>query len=223
MKHITILSLAVILLSGCVAPKSFLEPKYRGITYSAVKIPAKPNPIELIVVGETNGKENPRASQVWRRYVERVLAASRVFEVNTSGRHGTLAITINDIGDRGAAAGKGFMSGLTFGAVGSLVTDGYVMKVDYTSDRGFQFKGTYQHAIYTTIGNASAPQGITPVTLAEAPGFVAEDMMLHFLKELQEQDGGADKALMQTPEPTASAFLPAANAPVAPAIVHASP
>ena len=47
---------------------------------------------------------------------------------------------------------------------------------------------TYQHAIYTTIGNASPPPGIPSVTLIEAPSLVAEDMLLHFVKDLETED-----------------------------------
>ena len=107
------------------------------------------------------------------------------------------------------------MTGLTFGAVGNLVTDGYTMTVDYTSEGGLRFNGSYQHAIYTTVGNASPPKGISPVTMAEAPGFVAEDMVLHFLRELQDQDGSANKAANLTLR-TPNSGTPAADAPVAP-------
>jgi hypothetical protein len=167
--------------------KSFLEPKYRGLTYADIKVPEAPKPIQLAVHGQTNGKANRRATDYWRRQVERVLNASRVFVVKESGSNASLVITINNVADVGSAAGKGFMTGLTFGGVGTLATDGYVMTVEYVAEGSPTFTGTYQHAIYTTIGNAKPPPGIDPITLSEAPSFVAEDMLLHFLKELEQQ------------------------------------
>ena len=177
--------LLVVGLSGCLAPKSFLEPKYRGLSYSDIKVPDAPLPIKLTVIGQTNGTVRDKASDYWRRQVERVLKASRVFSPSSTTTDATLAITINNVASTGSAAGKGFVTGLTFGAVGSLVTDGYVMTVDYQDKQGLSLAKTYQHAIYTTIGNASPPPGISPVTISEAPSLVAEDMLLHFLKDLE--------------------------------------
>jgi hypothetical protein len=184
MNKIILLLLVTIGLSGCIAPQSFLEPKYRGVTYQDIKAPATPIPVQLTVVGQTNGALNDRATEYWRRQVERVLSASRFFDPNQAATGAKLNITINNIGDRGSAAGKGFVTGLTFGAVGSLVTDGYIMTVEYRDSSGRVMTKTYQHAIYTAIGNATPPPGISPVTLAEAPALVAEDMLLHFLKDL---------------------------------------
>jgi hypothetical protein len=180
------LLLLLVAFTGCLAPKSFLDPKYRGIGYQDIKAPDHPHPVNLAVVGQTNGTEREKASEYWRRQAVRVLTASRVFEFPEGGAQAdSLSIVINNVGDRAASAGKGFVTGLTFGAVGSLVTDGYVMTVEYSRPGRPTLKRTYQHAIYTTIGNASPPPGIAPVTLMEATSLVAEDMLLHFVKDLQ--------------------------------------
>ena len=178
--------LALVALTGCLAPKSFLEPKFRGVGYQDIKVPSHAIPVDLVVTGETNGDVKDRASEYWKRQVVRVLTASRVFEFpkDAVGQR-KLTIVINNFADRGSAAGKGFVTGLTFGAVGSLVTDGYTMTVEYSRPGKPVITKTYQHAIYTTIGNASPPPGITPVSLSEAPSLVAEDMLLHFVKDLQ--------------------------------------
>lgn len=190
MTKITPLLLLLLGLTGCLSPKSFLEPKFRGIGYQDIKVPAHALPVDLTVTGQTNGKPNPRASEYWQRQAVRVLTASRVFEFpKESAGAGKLSIVINNVGDRGSAAGKGFVTGLTFGAVGSLVTDGYIMTVEYSRPGKPVLTKTYQHAIYTTIGNATPPPGITPVTMLEAPSLVAEDMLLHFVKDLETEGG----------------------------------
>jgi hypothetical protein len=186
MRKIVPFLIALLTFTGCLAPKSFLEPKYRGIGYQDLKVPVAPIPIELTVIGQTNGDPNPRAALYWRRQVIRVLSASRVFSFPAApGATAKLTVTFNNVGSRSGAAGKGFVTGLTFGAVGSLVTDGYLMTVEYSLPGQPTLTRTYQHAIYTTIGNATPPPGIEPVSLAEAPSLVAEDMLLHFVKDLQ--------------------------------------
>lgn len=186
MRKILPFLLALLAFSGCLAPKSFLEPKYRGVGYQDLKVPAAPIPLDLTVLGQTNGDPNPRAARYWRRQVIRVLTASRVFSFPAApDAAARLTVTFNNVGNRSGAAGKGFVTGLTFGAVGSLVTDGYLMTVEYSQPGQPTLTRTYQHAIYTTIGNATPPPGIEPVSLAEAPSLVAEDMLLHFVKDLQ--------------------------------------
>ncbi len=179
------LLLILVGLTGCLAPKSFLEPKYGGIGYQDIQPPRQAQPVNLNVTGLSNGSEKDQASAYWRRQVVRVLTATRAFSFPDGiSFPANLTIVINNVGNRGAAAGQGFVTGLTFGAVGSLVTDGYIMTVEYDRPGKAAFHKTYQHAIYTTIGNASPPPGIAPVTLLEAPSLVAEQMLLHFVKDL---------------------------------------
>ena len=181
--------LALVALTGCIAPKSFLEPKYRGVGYQDIKVPDHAIPVELVVTGETNGDVKDKASEYWRRQVIRVLTASRVFVFSEKAAgYGKLSVVIDNVADRGSAAGKGFMTGADVrGRRELLVTDGYTMTVEYSRPGKHTIKKAYQHAIYTTIGNASPPPGITPVSLSEAPSLVAEDMLLHFVKDLQDE------------------------------------
>lgn len=183
--------------------QAYLEPKYRGLSYKDIKVPAQPIQVRLTVYGKTNGKEHERISQFWRRQVERALTASRVFEISETARS-SLVVTVNNVGDMGSAVGKGVMTGMTLGAVGSLVTDGYIMTVEFTPDGGTPFKGTYNHAIYTSIENADGPKGVKPVLVQEAPNLVGEDMTLHFLKELEQQSATTPATPTQPSEPASA-------------------
>jgi hypothetical protein len=177
--------LAALMTAGCVAPKSYLDPQFRGVKYQDIRAPLEPIPVQLTVVGELNGKVHQRASKSWRAYVEKVLASSRVFVVDNASTNASVAIRINNVADIRNAAGKGFMTGFTFGAVGTAVTDGYIMTAQYTRKGGDVFESTHRHAIHSFLGNAKPPAGISLMPLADAPPLVAEDMVLHFLKELE--------------------------------------
>src|SRR5215831_10009127 len=87
----------------------------------------------------------------------------------------------------GAAVGKGFATGLTFGLAGSEVVDGYEMSVSYTPVGGSPMCRKYKHAIHTTIGALKAPSGMQPAPLADAFDQVVEDMLLNFLRDFQQQ------------------------------------
>ena len=178
----------LVTMSGCIVPKCYVDPKYRGATYQDVKSSATPTPVKLTVIGQSNGKEHKRASKLWHENVARVLKTSGVFAESPGAEAGTLHITINNVADLGAAAGKGCATGLTFGAVGSAVTDGYVMTAKYCDANGKEFAREYQHAIHTTIGNHAAPmENVTPTPMAKIPAVIAEDLILRLLVDLQKE------------------------------------
>lgn len=74
-------------------------------------------------------------------------------------------------------------TGLTFGLVGSHVTDNYEMTVRLT--QGEIVTKRYQHAILSTVGNASGPPGMTSVNFATAVNQVIDDLVLNSLKDFQ--------------------------------------
>jgi hypothetical protein len=97
---------------------------------------------------------------------------------------GEISVIVNDVGDMKAAAAKGFGTGLTFGLIGSHVSDNYEVSVRLTQ-MGVVTEKNYQHAILSTVGNASAPPGLTAVPLPMAVNQVADDIVLNFLKDTQ--------------------------------------
>jgi hypothetical protein len=98
-----------------------------------------------------------------------------------------IEVVANDIADMGAARAKGFGTGLTFGAAGSTVPDYYDFSFTYRDASGKEHKNNYHHAIYTTVGHASAPVSAAPTTPAMAFEKVVEDVTLNFVKDLQAQ------------------------------------
>lgn len=172
--------------AGCAGPKSYLEPKYRGVTLAEITPPPAPIPVVLSVNGETNGKPVPKATDYWRGNILRVLSTSHVFTEagSTQENPAHLRITINNIGDIRAAFTKGFGTSLTLGALGNTVTDGYVMTAEFEAPDGRKYTNEYHHAIYTTRGYEAPPVQVDPVALVQAPVLVTDDLVLHLLKDL---------------------------------------
>ncbi len=97
-----------------------------------------------------------------------------------------MKITVNNVADLSEAAVKGFGTGLTFGAAGSLVTDYYEIAIEYNDGNGSQFTQKYKHALHTTTGNEDAPfDSVQPTTPSDAFGTVVEQTLLNFVKDMQ--------------------------------------
>ena len=183
-------SLFGFLLTGCVAMKSYVDPQYRSATYMNLAPAKEPKPVVVDVSFQMNGKEDKRLRQLARSRVTKVLRGSRLFyEPDTQNiQAGKLNIVINNVGNIGAAVGKGIATGLTLGLVGSEVVDGYEMRAVYTPAEGSPLTKNYKHAIHSIVGLHSAPAGMEPVAIQVAFEQVVEDMLLNFLRDLQREN-----------------------------------
>ncbi|MCG3173239.1 MAG: hypothetical protein GMKNLPBB_01417 [Myxococcota bacterium] len=179
---------ATLICSGCSPIKSYVDPQFRDATYQSIRNTASPTRVTVSVEFQVNGKPQKRQHDIVYRRVTRVLTATRLFtEVSSdkASESGQLRIVINNVADVGAAFGKGFATGLTFGLAGSQVTDGYIMTAIYTPLGGVPTTREYKHAIHSTVGLRSAPEGLVAVPLADAFDQIVEDMLLNYLRDLQ--------------------------------------
>ncbi len=109
-------------MTGCMAPKSYVDPQFRGASYLSLEQRAAPRAIKLEVVFQTNGKENRQLHQRVRSVVSKVLLNTRLFvEAGPAPSIGPdhLHLVINNVGNIGSAVGQGIATGLTLGRVGA--------------------------------------------------------------------------------------------------------
>jgi hypothetical protein len=183
-----ILVVGVSMLSGCISSRSYVDTQYRKASYESIQRLPAPVPVKLNAQFQRNGKPLPAVDGELRGHVERTLRASGVFTPTTDPNVPViLGVTANNIADLAAASAKGFGTGLTFGAAGSMVDDNYEFKFSFRNAASQQTEAVYRHAIHTTIGNAEGPPGMTPTTSADAFGRVVEDVVLNFIKNLQDK------------------------------------
>ncbi|MCG3174984.1 MAG: hypothetical protein GMKNLPBB_03318 [Myxococcota bacterium] len=179
---------ATLICSGCTSIKSYVDPQFRDATYQSIQNTDAPKYVTVSVEFQVNGKPQKRHNGTVYRKVSRVLAATRLFAEASAGKaseSGQLHVIVNNVGDVGAAFGKGFATGLTFGLAGSQVVDGYIMTATYTPLGGVPTTREYKHAIHSTVGMHSAPEGMVAVPLADAFDQVVEEMLLNYLRDLQ--------------------------------------
>ncbi|MDR2637701.1 MAG: hypothetical protein LBB55_05120, partial [Zoogloeaceae bacterium] len=91
----------------------------------------------------------------------------------------------NNIVDTDTAVAKGFGTGLTFGLVGTLVTDAYEMSVSITANGKAVERVAVKHALHSAIGNTAIPEGIETMPPNEAFERVLEQMILRVLHDIQ--------------------------------------
>lgn len=181
-------------LSACMSMHSYVDPSVGEPHYADLKKPASPQPVQLLVELQTKGVPNARATEALKPRVYEQVSQSGLFSQVSydpvpSGRK--LSITINNVPLTDNAAAKGFGTGLTFGLVGSMVTDGYTCTASYIAPGRDAVTKVVKHAIYTTIGNASGPEGLKPMPLQEASSTVIRQIVA---KSLEEIDQSSDLA-----------------------------
>ncbi|NVK19255.1 MAG: hypothetical protein HWE30_11210 [Methylocystaceae bacterium] len=181
--YFIIFGVILLLVSGCT--KSYVDPTYGKTSYDDIERRADPFKWQIQVEFQRNGEPYPQANELVYAQVERIVRASGLAVPVERANKATLKIILNNVVDLGEAAAKGFGTGLTFGLAGSTVTDYYEMDVTLTDGDMVIKKPKYKHAIHSTVGNASAPIGLSPVPVNEAFSIVLEEMVLNALKDLE--------------------------------------
>lgn len=172
-------------LSACISTRSYVDPKLHDLAWSAVKAPAQPHAGTVQVEFYRNGERFTRADAVARGAVERALQKSGVVALQSSAP-ARFVVKVNNVANLAEAAKKGFGTGLTFGAKGSTITDGYEVTIRF-EEGGRSLEKVYPHALHSTVGNAPPVTGATPMTPVQAFDQVVEDAVIHFLRDAQSE------------------------------------
>lgn len=192
LKFVLSVSLAIAL-TGCISPKSYLDPSQPKISYTDLTRPAKPIPLRLTTEFQRNGEPNPKANPTLLDGSSRILRASGLIDPDGVNSVGSINIIVNNVADIASAATKGFGTGLTFGLVGSTVSDNYELTMTISMNDKSITKSGIKNGIATAIGNTSTPAGVETFTPSLAFQKVLEQMILQALKEIQ-----ADNSLSST-------------------------
>jgi hypothetical protein len=178
--------LAALLSSGCISTHSYVDPSGHHASFNDLQRVSPPYQLVVRVQYELNGQERARAVHSLQDHAERSLRASGVAVPydGTGTSAGELLIVANDVGSIAGAVAKGFGTGLTFGLVGSQVTDAFEITMRLTQGSSV-IEHKYNHALISTVGLHSAPPGLTPVSPSDGFNQITDDVLLNFLKDVQ--------------------------------------
>lgn len=182
---VLIVSLAALLLTACISPRSYLDPSQPKIAYTDLERPSRPIALKLTTEFQRNGEPNPKANPTLLDNTSRILRATGIIEPDGQNSSGTIHVTVNNIADVATAATKGFGTGLTFGLVGSTVADNYELTMAISMNNKTITKSGIRNGIATAIGNTSTPPGVETFTPSLAFQKVLEQMLLEALKQIQ--------------------------------------
>lgn len=184
-KYIASAIVSAIVLSGCVSPKSFVDPSLPKVAYEEIHRRQEPLKLALEVEFQRNGEHLLKVDPTLRDSTERVLRGTGLISPLYDGGEGSIKVVVNNIADKSAAVAKGIGTGLTFGLVGTTVMDAYELSVTITINGKTVTRTGVKHALYTAIGNTSTPPNVE--VFSPSVGFtrVLEQMLLRSLVDMQ--------------------------------------
>ncbi len=178
--------------SGCAA--FYLDSALRDVPASEYSKPAAPQAVQLLFTFQSKGVANAKGTEFLKNEVNQVINGSGLFgSLSTEPVPGgaILNVIINNVPGDDAAFAKGFGTGLTFGLVGTKVTDGYICTIDYVpAADGSKLTKEARHAIYTTVGAKGAPENATKApNINAAVTTMTRQIVGQALKELSTTPG----------------------------------
>ena len=182
--------------TGCLSAKMYVDPALPVASRADLPVVAEPQPVQMLFEFRTRGGANAKATAEIRPRAVAVASESGLFSTVTSTPAttggGVLKVVVDNIVLDDNAAAKGFGTGLTFGLVGSMVTDGYVCTASYAKGDK-KTETTVRHALHTTIGNHAGPPGLVALEPQAAVHKVMDQLVWNALKQLAEQGAFAEE------------------------------
>jgi hypothetical protein len=174
-------------LTGC--SSVYIDGTTKEIPSSQYRHTEPLHPVQVLFEFQTKGVSNTTATNFLKENVIEQISASGLFtEVSERPVAGgaLLGITLNNVSVDDDAFKKGFVTGFTFGLVGSQVTDGYICAASYTDSRNAQpIVKRARHAIYTTVGASKSPENAIKVTnFDEAAKLMTRQIISNVLNDL---------------------------------------
>ncbi len=181
-----LLGATIILLSACGSTTSYVDPTFGKASYDDIAPVATKYRVSLAVQYQKNGKPFAAGKQQARALVASTLTTTGVFDLVGDSSGSTLLVIVNNFTDKSSSVAKAFGTSLTFGAIGSTLTDYYEFTIEYVDANGEKLQVEYKHALHTTVGNKGAPvEDAEPTSTALGFATIVEQVMLNFVKDMQ--------------------------------------
>ncbi len=162
-------ALGLLALNTACMPTMYVDNGLKDVAAAEMVKVTNPKPVQLLFEFRTKGTINGRATDMLRAQAQELVSGSGLFsQVGTAGAGGAdgalLSIVVDNvpITSESDAAAKGFATGLTFGLVGSAVTDGYICTATFVPGAAATpIKKEVRHALHATFGAKGAPPNST--------------------------------------------------------------
>lgn len=211
--------LAFVVLGGPSAmAASYVDPALKDVPAEARATVTSPQPVQILFQFQTDGAPNERATKLLKKQVIDTVVASGLFsDVSEApvANGAVISVTLNNVvKDLKDATAQGFVTGLTFGLKGSLITDHYICTVEFVSGPDAAKIGrSVNHAIHTTMGIKSPPEGmVKSKNILEAVMTMTRQSVSNALNQVAVDPGFAGAApVAPAPVESAPADAPASE------------
>jgi hypothetical protein len=181
-------------LAGCSTERFsasyYLDPKPRRASLSDLVPPANPQPVYLVFDMYSAEGSFPEATQKLGPQIVRTLKSSGLFSSVASVGSDNIARLQVNMRETAVLTGHDTASlppGLTSGLAGSRGVIAYAFTVTYQAPGKEALKKTYPHAIHIVEGQSAALGDALPMTASHAVDTMVEQVILNFLRELQQE------------------------------------
>ena len=178
--------------TGCTNMKDYyVIQETPALSYGEISKDDDKQSLDVTFEFQTNGQMNPGVTNRYRAQVIGALNQTGCFSevhagVGRSSR--SLHLVVNNVVDSlGGAVMQGFFSGLTFGLIGTKVTDNYAIEAVYSGGSGDSTNSNYGWSLTTTSGliHAGVSNGTKHGTLDSAFDRLLEQVVLRVISDLQ--------------------------------------
>ncbi len=177
------------LLTGCAS--FYVDTATKEVAAAQYKKAAQPRPVQLSFEFQSAGAPNARATELLRGQVSDQVIGSGLFAgIVADPKAPILSVTVNNLpGDNAGAAAKGFVTGLTFGLAGNVVTDYYECKISYLpAGQTTPVVTSAKHAIHTAMGATGDPANATKsASIEDAVRTMTRQIVSNALNDLSRQ------------------------------------
>ena len=157
-------------LTGCMS--IYVDNRPAEVPSSQFAKPAEPKPVQLFFEFQTKGVQNQQATALLKGRITDQVRTSGVFStVSETPVDGgaSLSIVLDNVPTSDDAFSKGFVTGLTFGLVGSQVGDGYLCTATYRAPGAAEpVVKKARGILWATVGAKSSPEGATKADSIDA-------------------------------------------------------
>lgn len=184
--------LALSLLGACqTEPRYALDSARQTANAKTIEPARDARPVVLHFEWRKHGELNEDVTVQLTANVLQVVRDSRQFtEIRSDGTDlDRLEITIDQPGATASGMGGAFVSGLTLGAVGSMVDDHFDCTVVFTRVGKEPVTRHYDHHMYTRFGQGDLPAGSTPCANRQAAvEKLVEQLVSTAVSEIHQKD-----------------------------------
>ncbi|HYV31586.1 MAG TPA: hypothetical protein VEO53_10835 [Candidatus Binatia bacterium] len=168
----------------------YVDPRPPRASYADVKAPAHPKPVYLVFDMYSAEGSFPEATRKLGRKIVRVLEDCQLFSTVSkvgSENIARIQVSMRETAVLTGADTKSLPEGLTSGLHGSRGAIVYQFTASFQAPGQELVKKVYPHAVHIVEGNSLALADVLPMTASHAVDAMVEQVMLHFLRDLQKE------------------------------------